>query len=275
MSKTACWGTNRLDVDIAEVYCGYNSCHDMCFTKHGFQVSLEALKAIVAFDFDYMHTIAMDMYPYKSLTNHGYKRLYDLGITDAMLFRAKDIMDKHYNLFWQCVDRNEPNPEIRELCLDILKPVSYYAQYSLSPLSISFKHLNKQEEQKKATEWFQELIPYIHMHGYIDPWLNKFDNTKLLIYLGYPSHYKYADIANKAIAMYDLANDREHSSFIINDKSYTDMYLCLDTEAINERERLAEEKSIENKKRIKDFIDCFAEQCENINTIEKEEEHDR
>ena len=260
MSKTACWGTNRMDVDIAEVYCGYNSCHDMCFTKHGFQVSLEALQAIAAFDFDYMHTIAMDLYPAENLTHWGYERLYELGITDAMMYRAKDIIDKYKDTFWTCIDRKGPDLNIREICLDILKPVSYYAQYSLSPISIAFKHLSKQEEKEKAVEWFKELIPFISLHGYVDPYAKGSDDEQRYAYLGYPSTYKYADIANRAIEMYDLANDREHSSFNINDMTYTDMYLCLDQAAIDERERLEEEKRIENKKRIDDLIISLAEQ---------------
>lgn len=266
MSKTACWGTNRMDVDIAEVYCGYNSCHDMCFTIHGFQVSLEALQAIVAFDFDYMHTIAMDIYPAENLTHWGYERLYELGITDAMMFRAKDIIDKH-DKFWKCVDRDIPDLEIREICLDILKPVSYYAQYSLSPLSIMFKNLNKQQEKEKAVEWFKELIPYIHMHGYIDPYVKSDDMFPSHVYLGYPLKYKYADIANKVIEMYDMANDRDHASWKIDDRSYTDMYLCLDQAAIDERERIEEEKRIESKKRSEDLILALDAQ---INTEKKE-----
>lgn len=254
MSKTACWGTNRLDVDVAEVFCGYNSCHDMISTSHGFQVSLEALKAIAAFDFDYIHTIAMEMYPTDTLTHWGYKRLYDLGITDAMMFRAKDIIDSSKFEFWKCIDRTEPDTGIREMCLDILKPVPYYAQYNLSPLSIQFKNLNKQLEKEKAIEWFKELIPFISMHGYVDPYVKQEEHNSPFVYLGYPQSYKYADIANRVISMYDLANNRDHSSYNINDMTYTDMYLCLDKNAIDERERLEEEKRLEDKKFSEEYV---------------------
>jgi hypothetical protein len=254
MSKTACWGTNRLDIDIAEVYCGYSSCHDMCFTKFGFHVSLEALQALVAFDFDYMHTIASELYPADNLTKHGYNRLYEEGITESMMFRAKDIMDKHKDIFWNF--DSGLNPEIREICLDILKPVPYYAQYSLSPLAIQFKNLNKQQEKEKAIEWFKELIPFISMYGYVDPYVKQEEPNSPFTYIGYPSKYKLADVANRIIEMYDMANNRDHGTYNINDMTYTDMYLCLDKTAIDERERLEEKKRLEDKKIFEDaFID--------------------
>lgn len=49
MSKTACWGTNELNVDIATVHFGYGSRFDLSW----FQVSLEALRVMSRYDFMY------------------------------------------------------------------------------------------------------------------------------------------------------------------------------------------------------------------------------
>ena len=51
MSKTACWGTNE-SFDCARVYFGYGSRYDLTFWyKDGIQVSLEALKVMLRYDY--------------------------------------------------------------------------------------------------------------------------------------------------------------------------------------------------------------------------------
>jgi len=57
MSKTACWGTNRLDVEIANVYFGYGSRFDLSW----YQLSLEALRVLVRYDYNYEHSYRSDV----------------------------------------------------------------------------------------------------------------------------------------------------------------------------------------------------------------------
>lgn len=56
MSKTACWATNRIDVDIAKVSFGYNSRFDLSWA----QLSLEGLKIMTRYDFKYEHNFHND-----------------------------------------------------------------------------------------------------------------------------------------------------------------------------------------------------------------------
>lgn len=225
MSKTACWGTNRLDVDVANVYMGYGSCHDMIHHRHGFQVSLEALQAIVSFDYDYLCGIALDTYPSEGLTEYGYERLFSYGITMDMMYRTKNIFDSNRHVW----------PEkSKELTKEILKVIPIKAQYKLSPLSIVFKELNDKESEEKAVEWFEQLIPFINKN-YQEPYIKlkdeEFgnvicqDGNYSYMYIGYTKPKELADIANRAIEIMDEAN--AHST---NTDKYTEMYLCVSDE---------------------------------------------
>lgn len=253
MSRTACWGTNRLDVDIANVYMGYGSCHDMIHHQHGFQVSLEALQAIVSFDYNYIRQVALELYPSEGLTEYGYERLFSYGITMDMMYKAKSLLTQE---IWMCSDNT-----YQHIYDEILKDVPMKAQYKMSPISIVFRNLSDKESELKAIEWFAQIKPFINKN-YQDPCVKyKCDDGNVLcgdgrysyMYIGYTKPKELADIANRAISIMREANDYSN-----NNDQYTEMYMCLSDEDKIARRKIEYEEREENRKRIDDLIESLS-----------------
>jgi hypothetical protein len=136
------------------------------------------------------------------------------------------------------------------------------AQYKLSPMIINFSGLTEIENDKKATEWFEQLIPFIGLHNSPKNYVEVDDPEGNIcgigrrykhVYVPYSSSYAGADMMN-------LINEKWHSAFDCyedyqRDMTSLEMYLCKRPEDIL-RNKLEDEKHrSDESKRIKELIE--------------------